>query len=84
MRVDADKGSGVHFLCSYLNVDVNDIAVIGDNHNDISMFNETNCSVCMKNGDELAKSAATFVTKNDNDNGGWCEAVNWALEFHSN
>lgn len=83
MHKDADKGTGVRFLCSHLNVDMRDAAVIGDNHNDISMFREISCSVCMGNGDDVAKKAASHVTEKNNDNGGWREAMDYILNFHN-
>lgn len=84
MKKGATKGTGVRFICSHLNVDIKDVAVIGDNHNDISMFREVECSVCMNNGDEVAKKSATHVTQRDNDTGGWREAINYILNFHNN
>ena len=60
------KGKAVQKMCEYLKLKCEEIAVIGDGENDISMFEVTDNSVAMENAMEEVKEKANFVT-NSND-----------------
>ena len=45
------------------------VIAIGDEKNDISMFDFAGTAICMKNGNPKAKEAANYVTAANNDDG---------------
>lgn len=63
------KGKAVKVLCEYLNISINDIVVIGDGENDISMFEETINSVAMENAVEEVKKRAKYITSSNDEDG---------------
>lgn len=71
------KGIAVSHLADYFNLPLSSVGVVGDNQNDISMFQIAGKSVCMANGNEQAKEAASWITPHSNDQGGFVEAVEW-------
>jgi Cof subfamily protein (haloacid dehalogenase superfamily) len=66
---DATKGRVVRFLSELYGVARDEIATIGDMHNDISMFAESGISIAMGNADAAVKEAATEVTSSNEDEG---------------
>ena len=72
----ADKGNGVRFLADYLNMSIDNTIACGDERNDISMIKAAGLGVCMINGNEEAKRAADYITRNNNNNGGIAEVIN--------
>lgn len=80
MHVGVSKGNALRRLTDMLNIRPGEVMVLGDEANDIPMFNFGGVAVAMGNGSEAAKTAATFVT-DDNDHDGWAQAVQqFALE----
>ena len=63
------KGYGVRKMCEALNIDLKDTISIGDDYNDVAMFEVTGFSVAMGNANDEVKSKAKFVTLSNNDNG---------------
>ena len=63
------KATGINELCSYLNIDGEDVYVFGDSYNDLSMLQAVKHSIVMGNGDEKAKEIAGFVTHDCADDG---------------
>lgn len=64
----SNKGAGLTELAEYLDIEPDEVMAIGDERNDISMFNFAGIAVCMGQGHEDAKKAADYVTaSNDND-----------------
>ena len=57
------KGEAVKFVLDYLKIDKESACSIGDDHQDISMFKETNYSIAMGNGKEEVKDNAKHITK---------------------
>lgn len=55
------KGFAINHLAKQYHIDAKDIAVIGDSHNDISMFELTENSFVMSNADEAVKITANYV-----------------------
>lgn len=66
---DATKGNVVHFLATYYDLSVSEIATIGDMHNDVSMFHVSGVSVAMGNALPEVQAEATYVTSSNNDDG---------------
>ena len=56
-------------VLKYFNIDREFSLAIGDDINDIDMFNETKFSICVGNGKEELKKHATFISKDIKDNG---------------
>lgn len=57
------KGEAVKYVLNYLKIDKEYACSIGDDHQDISMFEETNYSIAMANGKEEVKDKAKHITK---------------------
>lgn len=64
-----DKKDAILQLANYLHIDQEDIIAFGDAEIDISMFEISGISVCMSNGREKAKKAATYITDDVLDDG---------------
>ena len=59
---NCNKSSGLKIYCDYMNIDKNDVYVVGDSGNDISMFNEFyEHSYCMKHAYPSVKKYASHV-----------------------
>lgn len=59
---NCSKSSGLKIYCDYMNIDKNDVYVVGDSGNDISMFNEYyEHSYCMKHSYPDVKKYASHV-----------------------
>lgn len=63
------KGKAVKELCKYLNINKDDIIVIGDGENDISMFEVANYSVAMENAIEQLKAKSNYITDSNDEDG---------------
>jgi Cof subfamily protein (haloacid dehalogenase superfamily) len=68
------KGEALKRVADYLGVPLTEIAVIGDGHNDISMFGEAGLAVAMGNAPREVQAAADVVAPTLEDDG-----VAWAL-----
>ena len=67
--LSVSKGEAVKKICEYLQLKSEEIAVIGDGENDISMFEVTNNSIAMGNAMEEVKEKAKFVTDSNDEEG---------------
>lgn len=65
----ASKGKALLKLAEMLGINADEVVVIGDNHNDLSMFECFKNSVAMGNADESIKQVTRFVTKDNNHQG---------------
>jgi len=63
------KGSGVKFLCDLLGFPKESRIGIGDDLNDLSMFEEVGTSVAMGNALPKVKAVATHITDTNNNDG---------------
>lgn len=70
-----DKGSGVRFLCSYLDIPIENAYAVGDERNDIPMIKAAGVGIAMKNAHEETKAAADYVTERDNDHDAIAEII---------
>lgn len=64
-----NKGKGVYDLSNMLNVKKNEIMSIGNELNDIPMFEESGLSIAMGNSSEYVKNFADFVTLSNKKDG---------------
>ena len=65
----ANKGEVARYLARSFNLEPEEIATIGDQPNDILMFDHSGLSIAMANADPEAKKAAHEVTRSNEDEG---------------
>jgi Cof subfamily protein (haloacid dehalogenase superfamily) len=70
----ADKGHAVRAFAGRWGVPLAEVAVLGDQANDLPMFDVAGLSIAMANGTAEAKGKANFTT-GPNDGGGWAAAI---------
>jgi Cof subfamily protein (haloacid dehalogenase superfamily) len=68
-RAGVSKGSGLRYLARHLRIPLERVLVIGDQENDLSMFEVAGAAVAMGNAPEIVKAAADLVAPT-NDEGG--------------
>jgi Cof subfamily protein (haloacid dehalogenase superfamily) len=73
-RSGINKGEALRVLATYLAIPLERILVIGDSHNDISMFGMAGMAVAMGNAPDEVKAAADLVAPSNDEDG-----VNWVL-----
>ncbi len=66
---DAGKGSALQFMANYLDIPLESTVAIGDNYNDVTMFEVAGMSIAMGNAEEQLKEMSTHVTKHHNEDG---------------
>ncbi|MGP4081942.1 Cof-type HAD-IIB family hydrolase [Pseudalkalibacillus sp. R45] len=66
---DAQKGIAVKQYADELGIPMSEVMAIGDNYNDVSMFELAGYSVAMGNAEEDIKKLCTFVTKTNDESG---------------
>ena len=67
-NIDTSKGNGIRKFCQILDIDIKDTIGIGDDFNDIAMFQAVGYRVVMENANEKIKEYADEVTlSNEND-----------------
>lgn len=74
MNLSVNKGQALKYISSILNINADEVMAIGDEKNDIPMFNFAGLAVAMKNGSELAKKHADYIT-DTNDSDGLAKAL---------
>lgn len=74
----ANKGDGIAALAATLDVPLCDVAVIGDQYNDLPMFRRAGLSIAMGQGPEDVRKAAMHVTRG-NDADGVAQAIETIL-----
>ena len=65
----ADKGNGVAALADAAGVPLEHVAVLGDGHNDIAMFQRAGLAIAMGQSAPEVRAAATHVTKSNEEDG---------------
>jgi len=66
---DANKGAVVDYLSGHMSIPTEEIATIGDQPNDVLMFNRSGLSIAMGNASDEVKAQAKAVTDSYNDEG---------------
>lgn len=69
LPLGVSKGSGVLRLCRHLGVDPGRVLAVGDQENDISMFEVCGYSVAMGDAPETVKQKASFTTGSFSEHG---------------
>ena len=62
---DTSKGNAIEIVSKLLNVKPDEVLAIGDNENDLSMFNRGYHSACPSNANNKVKSAVEYVSQFD-------------------
>lgn len=75
MSKDGTKGNAVKYLADLLKIKPNEVGVIGDSFNDLSMMEFAGTAVAMGNARDEIKKACTFTTINCKQDG-FAHAVN--------
>jgi len=66
---ETSKGIALKHLCNHLEIDLSDVAVIGDNYNDLSMIKIAGIKGAMENGVDNVKSIADFIAPSNDEDG---------------
>ena len=74
----ANKGDGVATLARIASVDLEAVAVLGDQFNDVPMFDRAGIAVAMGQAPEPVKAKATYVSSS-NDEDGVAQAIDTIL-----
>lgn len=80
---NATKWSSIEKICEILGINKNEVAAIGDAHNDIPMVSNAELGFAMGNAKEELKEVADVIVA-DNESFGVLEAVNYILEVNRN
>jgi hydroxymethylpyrimidine pyrophosphatase-like HAD family hydrolase len=75
---EVDKGVGLRKICEMSAFELDEIVAIGDNYNDIDMFQVAGYSIAVANAPKELKEKANFVCSKKFGKG-FIEAVNHAL-----
>jgi Cof subfamily protein (haloacid dehalogenase superfamily) len=65
----ASKKEALRELANYYKIKIKDTMTLGDNFNDVPMFEASGLGVAMKNAPEQVKQIADVITESNNDNG---------------
>ena len=72
---DVSKGNAARELIKYLNINFNDTMAIGDSENDISLFENVNYGIAMKNAVDSVKKKSKVITEFTNDEDGLAKFI---------
>ncbi|RKQ35829.1 Cof-type HAD-IIB family hydrolase [Oceanobacillus halophilus] len=78
---ETSKGNALKYLASYLVIPLKDTVVMGDNLNDLSMFQVAGKSIAMGNAVDEVKEKASFVTKHHDEDGVAYGLEKFVLEY---
>ncbi|OCN05613.1 hypothetical protein A4S06_07840 [Erysipelotrichaceae bacterium MTC7] len=67
--IDTSKGLAIKAVCEDLGIDLADVVCIGDNFNDLPMFEVAGLSVAMKNAPDAVKEKVDKVTLSNDESG---------------
>lgn len=69
MNKNGHKGIGLQTLAEYFNIPMEDTIAIGDNFNDIPMFEAAGFAIAMGNAEEDVKKVCDVTTRSNNEHG---------------
>ena len=69
MEEGTSKGKAAANLAKYLDIDIQQVAAIGDNENDLSMIKIAGLGIAMGNATDEVKKQAKRVTASNNEDG---------------
>lgn len=79
--LNVTKGSALQVLKDYLHLEKENILSIGDNLNDIYMFQASGIGVAINNSCAEVQEAANYTTSNSAENAGFAEAIYKLIPF---
>ncbi|WP_042461554.1 Cof-type HAD-IIB family hydrolase [Neobacillus dielmonensis] len=68
-HINGNKGNGLKAMARHFNIPLVDTVAIGDEKNDIPMFQSAGLSIAMGNAEEEVKQNSDFVTLTNDENG---------------
>ena len=74
------KKEGLKLLAKELNINEDEILVVGDGKNDIELFKEFKNTGCLKNGIDEAKKYSSYVSPKTNNEAGVADIINYFIE----
>lgn len=74
------KLDGLKELIKQININAEEVLVIGDGNNDVEMFNYFKNSGCLLNGSEKAKKVANYISKKTNNDSGVSEIIKYYMK----
>lgn len=66
---ETSKGNALLFFADHLGIPIKETVAIGDNLNDLSMFEVAGMSIAMENAEETVKKQSTYITTHHDENG---------------
>ena len=69
MKKDCTKANAIKILADHLDINKEEIIVIGDGANDISMFEMSGYKIAMGNANNKLKEKADYITDSNNQDG---------------
>lgn len=75
---NVNKGLSLTWLANKLKVDSSSISCIGDELNDLTMFEISSKRIAMENANERIKEISTYITSSNN-NSGVAKGIEWIL-----
>ena len=69
LNKETNKGRALDYLCKYLNLSLDEVMVIGDEENDLSMLEVAGHKIAMGNANLKLKAIATYITTSNNEDG---------------
>ncbi|WP_027339711.1 Cof-type HAD-IIB family hydrolase [Halonatronum saccharophilum] len=75
MNLEVSKGKALEYMIERMGIEAKEIIAIGNNFNDVAMFEVAGLSIAMDNSPQGVKNAADLVTKSNEEDG-----VAYALE----
>lgn len=69
------KGAAIKWLCSYLDIPLENTVAVGDAQNDIPMLQTARIGAAMANASPECKACADYITENDCENSGVAEVI---------
>ncbi len=81
MNINGNKGNGLTVMAKYLNIPLEDTVAVGDQYNDLPMFEVAGFSVAMGNAQDEIKRMSDYVTLT-NDENGVAHAIDVVLNAH--
>ena len=76
----SNKGIALKRLLKYLKMNINNVAVMGDWHNDRALFETNACKVAVQNAVTEIKMKADFITSRSNNEDGVAEFLEMVLK----
>ncbi|WP_297405947.1 Cof-type HAD-IIB family hydrolase [uncultured Cetobacterium sp.] len=74
-KLGVDKGTSLEKLCTFLNIKMEEVIVVGDSFNDLPMLNVAGLPACVNNAKEEIKKISKYISTS-NDNNGIANLIN--------